>query len=160
MIGALAEVTAEPDALRWMPEVAPYRVAVLSLAGKGGRKGANVDDSVIDAARHVAQIIANIGPAFHSDVILDDRQESNSVKLRDARLCGFPFVVIVSHSTMSTQQLEVLCRWEPTSSLLSNTATSVTHDATTNTWNVKFVLGHHEDSLQRWLADEAQNWNE
>lgn len=82
MMAVLAEQHHDDKGLRWVPEVAPYGVHVVS-AGK--------NETVQSGAAEVADTLDAAG----WDVLLDDRPASPGVKFKDAELLGMPVIVAV-----------------------------------------------------------------
>ena len=82
MMAVLAEQHHDDKGLRWVPEVAPFGVHIVS-AGK--------DQAVRIGAAKVAETLDGAG----WDVLLDDRTASPGVKFKDAELLGVPVIVAV-----------------------------------------------------------------
>ena len=81
LLSCIAEANRDEHGLTWPYELAPYKFFLMGI-GKSSRITQEVDE-----------IAAELG---ENNVLIDDRRESISVKLRDADLLGIPLRIVVS----------------------------------------------------------------
>lgn len=103
MMGAVADSLADSSGLMWPVSVAPYEVAIVP------------DKGLVEEALGVYDQLAGInrqqgGTSVPIDVIMDDRRESISWKLKDADLSGYPIVVVMGRAWKQGRGCEVQCR--------------------------------------------------
>ncbi len=96
LMASVVEKWHDESGIRFPLSVAPYRVVVCPL----GRK-----PEVLDMAERIYQKLGGTG-----DVLLDDRDESAGVKLKDADLIGIPLRVVVSQKLVKTGDVEIKIR--------------------------------------------------
>ena len=103
---AIVEQSHDANGIIWPMEVAPYRVAVLSL-----------NPAQPDCCRAVDGLIQGLGQ-LGIDVLLDDRDERPGVKFKDADLLGFPIRVVIGERSLAQQSVEVKRRTEAKGTLV------------------------------------------
>jgi prolyl-tRNA synthetase len=94
LMAAIVDSNRDDRGIVWPMEVAPFRVFLMSIG-----KSLSVRDMV-------DRVYRDLGP----DVLLDDRHESISHKLKDADLLGIPLRVVVSRTSVETGVLELAMR--------------------------------------------------
>lgn len=82
VLSALVEQNCDEKGIVWPEFVAPYKLDIVVANSK--------DETQMSIAENIYNSL-NI----HDSVVLDDRKESFGVKLNDAELVGYPYVVIV-----------------------------------------------------------------
>ncbi len=82
--------------------IAPYQIAVCPLGKK---------PEVVEAAQNIYEILS-----ASYEVLIDDRDESPGVKLKDADLIGIPIRIVVSQKLQKSGELEIKIR--PTGEVL------------------------------------------
>lgn len=94
LMAAIVDANRDDRGIIWPVEVAPFQVFLMSI-GKSLTVRAMCD-----------RLYETIGPG----VLLDDRHESISHKLKDADLLGIPIRVVVSRESVETETLELAFR--------------------------------------------------
>jgi prolyl-tRNA synthetase len=94
LMAAIVDTNRDDRGIVWPMEVAPFRIFLMSIG-----KSLSVRDMV-------DRVYRDLGP----DVLLDDRHESISHKLKDADLLGIPLRVIVSRTSVETGVVELAMR--------------------------------------------------
>lgn len=94
LMAAVVDANRDERGIRWPMELAPYHVFLMSI-GKSLSVRALVDE-----------IYEELGPT----VLLDDRHESISHKLKDADLLGIPIRVVTSRESVDSGTVEVALR--------------------------------------------------
>lgn len=94
LMAAIVDANCDDRGIIWPAEVAPFQVFLMSI-GKSLSVRAMVD-----------RVYENLG----SEVLLDDRHESISHKLKDADLLGIPIRVVVSRESVESGTVEVALR--------------------------------------------------
>ena len=99
IIPSIIEANNDEAGIRWPVSVAPYTVVVIPV---------NPDAAVKEAAETIYQDLRKSG----IEVLLDDRDLSGGVKMKDADLIGFPLRVVVSNKTLQQSAVELKVRTE------------------------------------------------
>ncbi|MFP4373678.1 MAG: proline--tRNA ligase [Spirochaetaceae bacterium] len=94
LLAAIVESNNDEKGIIWPEEVAPFRFYLMSI----GRS--------LEVRRRSFEIYDRL----EGDVLLDDRRESVSSKLTDARLLGIPYRIVVSARTLTDDTVEVHSR--------------------------------------------------
>ncbi|HKK48500.1 MAG TPA: proline--tRNA ligase [Alkalispirochaeta sp.] len=97
LMAAIVDANRDDRGIIWPMEIAPFTVFLMSIG-----KALSVRDMV-------DRLYADLG----ADVLLDDRHESISHKLKDADLLGIPVRVVVSRESVDTGMVEVALRDQP-----------------------------------------------
>lgn len=95
VMGAIVETFADEAGMVWPPEIAPFRLHIVSLAG---------DDEQVHEA---AEALYRDALAAGFEVLLDDRRATAGEKFSDADLIGIPYRVVVSAQTQEAGQFEL-----------------------------------------------------
>lgn len=103
LMGAAAEIFNDEKGLIWPESIAPFDVHLVNLGG---------------VAEETASIYGKLISAGY-DVLWDDREESNGVKLGDADLLGIPLRVVVSPKTLAEKKVETKLRSSDASELVT-----------------------------------------
>lgn len=106
LLAASIEVLSGEEGIRWPGLLAPYQVCIL-LPKKGSKA---------DEVTHLAEeLVHNLGcrlPGLKGEVVLDDRTTLTIGKrMKDARLLGYPYVVVVGQKAVQEHpEFEVVCQ--------------------------------------------------
>jgi len=106
ILAAVIETRHDEAGILWPPSVAPYLAVVVPL---------NQDDS---AVREAAEVLHREALEAGLEVLLDDREVSGGVKMKDADLVGFPARILFSEKTLQKGSVELKLRTEPQPTLL------------------------------------------
>ena len=117
LLSCIAEANRDEHGLTWPYELAPYKFFLMGI-GKSSRITQEVDE-----------IAAELG---ENNVLIDDRRESISVKLRDADLLGIPLRIVVSRRFIEKGEIDLKDRY------------------TGKKWNVK--RENLKDEIKTWRA--------
>ncbi|MBI3312571.1 MAG: proline--tRNA ligase [Candidatus Omnitrophica bacterium] len=109
VIPAVIETHQDESGIRWPVSLAPYLAVVVPI---------NSDDA---AVREAAEILHREAVEAGLEVILDDRDLSGGVKMKDADLIGFPVRIVISSKTLQKLVVEVKMRTESEPSFLKPT---------------------------------------
>ncbi|XP_073708397.1 probable proline--tRNA ligase, mitochondrial [Garra rufa] len=106
ILAASIEVMSSKDAIRWPGLIAPYQVCVLPP-----KKGSKEKDATL-VAEELAQSLGNSLPNLRGEVVLDDRvQMTIGKRLKDAKILGYPYVVVVAQKALEDlPTFEVICQ--------------------------------------------------
>ncbi|MBI3323411.1 MAG: proline--tRNA ligase [Candidatus Omnitrophica bacterium] len=106
IIPAVIETHHDDNGILWPAGVAPYPAVIIPL---------NVDQP---AQREQAEALYRgaVGAGF--EVLLDDREVSGGVKMKDADLIGFPVRILLSEKTLQKSSAEFKLRSETQSALV------------------------------------------
>lgn len=106
ILAASIEVMSTEDAIRWPGLIAPYQVCVLPP-----KKGSKAHEATLKA-EELAQSLGNSLPNLKGEVVLDDRtQMTIGKRLKDAKILGYPFVVVVGQTALDDlASFEVVCQ--------------------------------------------------
>ena len=96
--GAVIEQNHDEFGIKWPLSIAPYKVAVVPVNIKE-KEQSRVAEKIYDD-------LANAG----IEVILDDRDASIGVKLKDMDLIGFPIKVIIGPKSLAEKKIEIKMR--------------------------------------------------
>jgi prolyl-tRNA synthetase len=99
IIAAAVEEGADENGLRWKAALAPLDLTVIPLN--------MTDETVVQQAETVYRQLMDAGYS----ALLDDRDASPGVKLKDADLVGLPVQVVVSPRNLAKGTVEVKNRW-------------------------------------------------
>ncbi|MGE4556597.1 MAG: proline--tRNA ligase [Desulfovibrionaceae bacterium] len=94
IVAAAIEQNNDDRGIVWSPPIAPFEVAVLSLAGK--------KQEVADKAQEIHDALESAG----IEVMLDDRKERPGVKFADADLVGYPMQLVVGDKGLANGIVE------------------------------------------------------
>jgi prolyl-tRNA synthetase len=96
--GAVIEQNHDQFGIKWPMSISPYQVAVVPVNIK--------EKAQKDAAEKIYNDLAKAGV----EVILDDRDASIGVKLKDIDLMGFPIKVIIGPKSLAENKIEIKLR--------------------------------------------------
>jgi len=99
IIAAAVEEGADENGLRWKAVLAPLDLTVIPLN--------MTDEAVVQQAETIYRQLMNAGYS----ALLDDRDASPGVKLKDADLVGLPVQVVVSPRNLAKGTVEIKNRW-------------------------------------------------
>ena len=106
ILAAVVETHCDSAGIRWPVSLAPYPIVVIPI---------NLADSTTrGAAEGLYEELAKAG----LEVLLDDREVSGGVKLKDADLIGFPIRILISEKTLRQSSLELKQRDQPDARLI------------------------------------------
>ncbi|WP_455382953.1 His/Gly/Thr/Pro-type tRNA ligase C-terminal domain-containing protein, partial [Salinispira pacifica] len=94
LMAAIVEANHDKKGILWPPEIAPYRIFLMSI-GKSHR---------------VRELTEMVSDELGDSVLYDDRRESISAKFKDADLLGIPYRVVVSTRSLEDGSVEVMER--------------------------------------------------
>jgi prolyl-tRNA synthetase len=116
LIQTIVETSNDEHGIIWPISVAPFRVCIvpISVAKPKDMKIEDYEKLVANnyeqAKNFATQLQEKFPDYFYNDVMVDDREENPPVKLKDAMLIGYPYVVTVGKSFVSEGKLEVYRR--------------------------------------------------
>lgn len=102
LMAAIVDANRDDRGIIWPVEVAPFRVHLMSI-GKALTVREITEGIYNDLGR-------DLTPGNADEILLDDRHESISRKLRDADLMGIPVRIIVSREAVTDGVVELVCR--------------------------------------------------
>ncbi len=94
LMAAIAEANHDKRGIAWPRALAPFSLFLMGI-GRSTR---------------VTRVLEDLHDQLGSDVLLDDRSESISTKIKDADLIGIPYRMIVSARTLERGKVEILER--------------------------------------------------
>ena len=100
ILPAVIETHCDEAGIRWPASIAPYLAVIIPI---------NLDDA---ATREAAEILHREALEAGLEVLLDDREVSGGVKMKDADLIGFPVRIVLSSKTLQKSSVEVKIRTE------------------------------------------------
>lgn len=106
IVPAVIETHYDAAGIQWPVSLAPYLAVVIPI---------NPDD---EAAREAAEMLHRELLEAGLEVLLDDREVSGGVKMKDADLIGFPIRIVLSSKTLQKSSVEVKIRTESESTLI------------------------------------------
>ncbi|MCM8794720.1 MAG: proline--tRNA ligase [Candidatus Omnitrophica bacterium] len=106
ILAAVAETHNDRAGLQWPVSIAPYTVDIIPIN--------MAYQSAVKAAGDLYEQAMRAG----LEAILDDREVSGGVKLKDADLIGFPYRIVLSEKTLQQSSAEVKRRPESQASLI------------------------------------------
>ena len=95
ILASLIETSHDADGIVWPVKLCPCEVAVIPVKKE--------DKKVSEEAERIYRHLKEAG----IDVIIDDREKSPGVKLKDSDLIGFPVQVIVGKKSMDQDKVEI-----------------------------------------------------
>lgn len=118
ILAASIEVLSSDDAIRWPGLIAPYQVCVLPP-----KKGSKAQEAA-KISEDLAESLSNSLPNLRGEVVLDDRtQMTIGKRLKDAKILGYPYVVVVGQKAVEElPTFEVLCQQSGETMFLSKDA--------------------------------------
>jgi len=117
VMGAVVEALADEKGIVWPESIAPFKVHLISLAGKDGKV-------VTEAAEKLYGEMRNTG----IEVLYDDREVSAGNKFADSDLMGIPYRVVISEKTLASDEIELKIRQTGAVSMLKLGAVPSTLD--------------------------------
>jgi len=105
--GAVIEQNHDEWGIKWPVSIAPYQVAVVPVNIKE-KKQAEVAEKIYDELKK-AEI----------ESILDDREDSVGVKLKDIDLIGFPIKIIIGPKSLAEGKIEIKLRTDGKTTLVA-----------------------------------------
>lgn len=94
VMGAIVEVLHDDNGIIWPESVAPFKYEIVSLGNSDIVKNKSLD---------LMKVLEKEG----NDVLIDDRDESAGVKLKDADLIGCPNIIIIGEKGLTNNQIEL-----------------------------------------------------
>ena len=91
VLGALCEHTATrfPDRLVWPEKLAPYYISIIPLSSKESNNCKHLE--------RASEVYQQLDDIFSGEIVIDNRMQlSHSYKLKDSRLFGFPYSIVLS----------------------------------------------------------------
>ncbi len=107
ILAAVLETHNDDSGISWPISVAPYPVVIVPI---------NFADS---ATRQAAEAFHRQLEEAGAEVLLDDREVSGGVKLKDADLIGFPIRILLSEKTLQQSAVEMRLRSQKSVALLA-----------------------------------------
>ncbi len=98
ILAAIIETHQDQAGIQWPASVAPFPVVIVPI---------NLADS---ATRQAAERLYGEASEAGLEVLLDDREVSGGVKLKDADLIGFPIRILLSNKTLQNSSAELKLR--------------------------------------------------
>jgi len=95
LIGTIVEVNHDEKGMVWPESVAPFKVHLIELSGKG-------KEIKKEAEKLYENLINN-----NIDVLYDDRDVTGGEKFADADLIGCPYRILLSEKTLSKNSVEI-----------------------------------------------------
>eukprot|EP00042_Codosiga_hollandica_P032929 m.214627 g.214627 ORF g.214627 m.214627 type:complete len:434 (-) comp54063_c0_seq2:99-1400(-) len=108
IIAAVVETSHDKQGIIWPTSIAPYRVCIVALNGQQGKARGTDGDSLIHRSEALYDFLSNES-ILRGNVLLDTSERSVGVKLNDAHLLGYPWIVVVGAKTPQ-DQIEVIQR--------------------------------------------------
>ena len=106
ILAAVIEINSDENGIRWPVSIAPYPVVIVPI---------NLGEaSTRQAAEALYEQLAQAG----LELLLDDREVSGGVKLKDADLIGFPIRILLSEKTLQKSSVEIKLRHESQASFV------------------------------------------
>ncbi|MBI3333131.1 MAG: proline--tRNA ligase, partial [Candidatus Omnitrophica bacterium] len=106
ILAAVIETHHDEAGIRWPLSLAPYPVVVVPINC--------ADPKTRQAAEALSEQLSRDG----LDLLLDDREVSGGVKLKDADLIGFPVRILMSEKTLQQSSAELKLRDQPQATLV------------------------------------------
>ena len=103
LLPAVIETHQDEAGIRWPISVAPYQAVIVPI-----------NPAVWEAAEWLHREVLEAG----LEVLLDDREVSGGVKMKDADLVGFPVRILLSDKTLQKESVEFKLRTEAEPTLL------------------------------------------
>ncbi len=100
ILPAVIEAHHDDAGIRWPAGIAPYQAVIIPL---------NAEQA---AQREQAEALYRDAIAAGFEVLLDDREVSGGVKMKDADLIGFPVRILLSEKTLQKSSVEFKLRGE------------------------------------------------
>lgn len=95
LVNAIAETSYDGEGLRWPLPVSPYEICVIAHNEQSGNA---ISDYLRNASMH--------------DALLDDRYDiSIGKRFTQAKMSGYPIVIVAGRAWRETRQLNLLDRW-------------------------------------------------
>lgn len=118
ILAAAIEVLSTEEGIRWPGLIAPYQVCVLPP-----KKGSKVDEVTL-LADDLVHLLGEALPCLRGEVVVDDRtQMTIGKRLKDAKILGYPYVVVVGQGALEdTPRFEVICQHTDEKMFLSKEA--------------------------------------
>ena len=103
ILPAVIETHQDEGGIRWPASIAPYQAVIVPLN---------------PPARETAEWLHREALEAGLEVLLDDREVSGGVKMKDADLVGFPIRILLSEKTLQKESVEFKLRTEAEPTLL------------------------------------------
>ena len=110
ILPAIIETHYDEAGIQWPASVAPYLAVIVPI---------NQDDP---STREEAENLHREALEEGLEVLLDDREVSGGVKMKDADLIGFPVRIVFSSKTLQKKSAEIKARVEPRPTLVKPSA--------------------------------------
>lgn len=99
IVAALIEQQHDEKGIIWSPQVAPFHVVLVPI-------NYQKSDQVRSVAETLYQQLTDTG----IEVLIDDRDAGAGVKLTDAELSGFPYIVVIGERSLRSGEVELTHR--------------------------------------------------
>jgi prolyl-tRNA synthetase len=109
VLQSIVETSNDDKGIIWPISVAPYRICVIPITTE------NVAD-----AENISKSIEGI-PLFQNELMMEDRGTKFGIKVRDALLIGYPFILLVGKKFTDSGKFELLERKTNTTHNLDHT---------------------------------------
>lgn len=106
ILPAIIETNNDESGIRWPASVSPYQAVIIPIKTD--------DPATSEACEWLHKEALQAG----FEVLLDDREVSGGVKMKDADLIGFPIRILISQKTLQQESVEWKLRTESQPSLL------------------------------------------
>ncbi|MBI3615296.1 MAG: proline--tRNA ligase [Candidatus Omnitrophica bacterium] len=106
ILAAVVETHSDDSGIRWPVSIAPYPVVIVPIN--------LAEPSTREAVESLYRELTQAG----LEVLLDDREVSGGVKLKDADLIGFPIRILISEKTLQKSSIELKLRSETEPTLI------------------------------------------
>lgn len=93
VMGAVVEVCNDKDGIIWPESIAPFKYHIIIIGD---------NENVKNEAKKIYEKLSKT-----SDVLLDNRNESAGIKLKDADLIGCPIRIVISEKTLEKNSVEI-----------------------------------------------------
>lgn len=105
MIAAVAEQFHDENGIMWPWSIAPFKICILGIPKS------TTEDFLIDEAKNLAQYLSKECPLLNHEIVIDDRFNlSIGTRMADAKLVGYPCLVVLGKEWRQRKRVEVLLR--------------------------------------------------
>lgn len=119
IMAAVTEVSHDKDGIIWPKVIAPYTAVIIPVYKKSCERDFNrtLEESIFAKISDIPNIY---GIVQSGDAIFDDRDVNFGVKIKDAMLIGYPFIIIAGKVFQSENKLEIRRRSDGSILISSN----------------------------------------
>lgn len=104
VMGAIVEVCHDENGIIWPEEIAPFKYHIITIGDS---------ENVKAKAKEIYEKLSK-----NNEVLMDDRNESAGIKLKDADLIGCPIRIVISEKTIEQGSVEIKNRNEDKAKLI------------------------------------------